>query len=108
MKYVGNIIYDEKLMDTQTKFVIFGAGKAGKAIYEFFDINERTNSILCFCDRNCMLWNTEYKGIKIVNPEKIMQEHSECHFLAGGLYGEEIAEYLISNGIENIHILFLN
>lgn len=37
-----------------------------------------------------------------------MQEHPECHFLVGGLYEEEIAEYLISNGIENIHILFLN
>lgn len=108
MKYVGNIIYDEKLMDAQTKFVIYGAGKTGKAIYEFFDINDRTDSILCFCDRNCMLWDTEYKGIKIVNPQKTMQEHPECHFLVGGLYEEEIAEYLISNGIENIHILFLN
>lgn len=106
MKYVGNIIYDEKLMDGQTKFVIFGAGKTGKKIYEFFDINDRTNNVVCFCDRNCMLWDTEYKGVKIVNPEKIMQEHPEYHFLASGVYKEEIAGYLMSNGMENIHILF--
>ena len=108
MRYVGNIIYDEILIDTQAKFVIFGAGGVGKKIYEFFDINIRTDSILCFCDSNCMLWDTEYQGIKIDNPQRVMQEHPECHFLNGGVYKEEIAEYLMSNGIENIHILFLN
>ena len=35
MRYVGNIIYDEILIDTQAKFVIFGAGGVGKKIYEF-------------------------------------------------------------------------
>lgn len=108
MKYVGNIIYDEKLADSQTKFIIFGAGKTGKKIYEYFEINNRTNSIVCFCDKNCMLWDTQYKGIQIVNPEKIMTKHLECHYLTAGMYKEEIVEYLMSNGVENIHILFLN
>ena len=108
MKYVGNSIYDEILTDNQIKFVIYGAGKTGKKIYDFFDINDRTSSILCFCDKNSILWNTEYKGIKIVNPEEVIQEYSECHFLVGGEYKEEIAEYLMANEIKTIHILFLN
>ena len=48
MEYIGDIIYDEKILDTRMQFIIYGAGKVGRRIYEYFKINDRQDSIRYF------------------------------------------------------------
>ena len=78
MEYFGNILYDEKLKDKSNTFVIYGAGKFGKKIYEYMDLNGMKNQIKCFCDKNLDFKGRSCLGLPVVLPEEIIrsEEHT--------------------------------
>ncbi len=105
MRYVGNIIYDEILKKDSAELVIFGAGKTGRKIYTYLEINGLTHKLKCFCDMNKDLWGQVIDGVMIKNPEDIFFDREKYHFLIGGRYADEILEILQERGIQNVHLL---
>lgn len=106
MEYVGNIIYDMFLKQNDMKLVIFGAGRSGRKVYEYLDRNNKAQHVKYFCDRNADLWGGKIEGIEIVDPMQILCD-VKYHFLVSGNYANEMTEFLISNGVKKIHLLFL-
>ena len=56
MKYIGNIIYDEELLEDGNHFVIFGAGKYGKKILQYMDANKVKKNVICFFFTYKLFW----------------------------------------------------
>lgn len=107
MEYVGNIIYDMFLMQTDTELVIFGAGRSGRRVYEFLDRNGKAQNVKYFCDRNQNLWGKRIEDIEVVNPVLVITSENKYHFLVSGDYADDMTEYLLQNGIERIHLIFI-
>lgn len=107
MEYIGNIIYDELLKEKGIELVIFGAGRYGKRIYDFLDMNGMADNIKYFCDKNEMLWGRKSEGIEIVDPMQVIASKATYHFLVGGRYVKEILMLLQENEVEKIHLLFI-
>lgn len=107
MRYVGNIIYDEILKKDSAELVIFGAGKTGRKIYAYLEMNDLSNKLNCFCDMNKELWGQLIDGVMIKNPEDVLGNREKYHFLTGGRYADEILEILQERGIQNVHLLLL-
>lgn len=107
MRYVGNIIYDEILKQDSAELVIFGAGKTGRKIYAYLEMNGLTHKLKCFCDMNKALWGQMIDRVTIKNPEDILEDGEKYHFLIGGGYADEILELLRERGIQNVHLLLL-
>lgn len=105
MRYVGNIIYDEILKKDSTELVIFGAGKTGRKIYSYLEINGLAHKLKCFCDMNEELWGQAIDGVIIKNPEDIFCDGEKYHFLIGGGYADEILKILQERGIRDVHFL---
>ncbi len=108
MEYIGDIIYDEKILDTDIRFIIYGAGKVGQRIYEYFRINDREGSIKYFCDANSSLWGQKVKGVAVESPDKLIEEYGEYHFIFAGQYADEICRLLIKRDIKNIHYVWIS
>ena len=108
MEYIGDIIYDEKILDTRMQFIIYGAGKVGRRIYEYFKINDRQDSIRYFCDANSALWGTKVKGVVVEGPDKLMEECGEYQFIFAGQYADEICRFLLKKGIKNINYVWIS
>ncbi len=105
MRYVGNIIYDEILKQDNAELVIFGAGKTGRKIYAYLEMNDLLHKLKCFCDMNKDLWGQVIDGVIIKNPEDILFAKEKYHFLIGGAYVDEILEILQERGIQNVHLI---
>lgn len=108
MEYIGDIIYDEKILDTRMQFIIYGAGKVGQRIYEYFMINDRQDSIKYFCDTNSALWGSTVKGVVVEGPDKLVEECREYRFIFAGQYADEICRLLLGKGIRNIHYVWIS
>lgn len=105
MEYFGNILYDEKLKDKSNTFAIYGAGRFGKKLYEYMELNGMKAQIQCFCDKNMDFKGTSCCGIPVVTPEEIIKG-DHIHILFGGAYAYEILEYLVENHVNRIHFLY--
>ena len=106
MKYVGNMIYDTSLKQNHAHFVIFGAGKFGKRIYEYLYINDLACNVSYFCDMDEKLWGGKINDIEIVNPKQLIVDKGKYHYLVGGNYANEMIKFLVENNIDEIHVLF--
>lgn len=105
MEYFGNILYDEKLKDSSSDFVIYGAGRFGNKLYEFMELNGMRDQILCFCDKNPAFKGTTCRGLPVISPDNL-KENDQVHVLFGGVYAYEILEYLVDHHINKIHFLY--
>ena len=104
MEYLGNILYDEKLKDESNVFVIYGAGRFGKKLYEDMELNGLESRVRCFCDRDPVLLGTLCKGLPIVSPQELLGD-GKIHILFGGIYAYEILEYWLERHVDRLHLL---
>jgi FlaA1/EpsC-like NDP-sugar epimerase len=107
MEYVGNILYDEKLMDTDMKMVIFGAGTYGKKILQYLELNSLLKNVICFCDSNVKHDKHEVNGIPVYHTTDAIKKFPDADYLVSGKYAKEMYDTLKKEGIEKIHILMV-
>lgn len=46
-------------------------------------------------------------GIMVVSPSYVINSETECHILVSGKYVDEMANFLLENGVKKVHLLFL-
>ena len=98
ISYIGNMKNDD-LQNIDKPIVICGAGRRGKKIYQY--LKRRNIKIKFFYDSN--IEDEHYEEIPIKNL-KMVKAEDEFIYIVSGLYAAEILNYLIENGIANIHI----
>lgn len=103
MEYIGNIIYDKVVLESNIKFVVYGIGTMGKRLFAFLKNTGRLDKIDCICDANKELWGTLYNGVLVISPDEAVNEKKDCHFLTTGKYAEEQIMFLQKNGVNKIH-----
>ncbi|MCI8801088.1 hypothetical protein NSB25_19270 [Acetatifactor muris] len=107
MEYVGNILYDKKLLDTSRRFIIFGTGIYGHRILNFMDLNGVKRNIVCFCDSNIVKSGQYIEGIPVCWVNDAIAQYSGTEFLIAGKYVREMYRTLNENFIGKIHILLI-
>ena len=107
MEYVGNILYDKKLMDTSKKFVIFGAGIYGRRILKYMDLNGVKGSIICFCDSNTQIGGQYIEEIPVCQVKDVVSQYPDAEYLIAGKYAKEMYQILSENSVRKVHILFV-
>ncbi len=107
MEYVGNILYDNNLLDKDRKFVIFGAGCYGQKILKYMDLNGAKERVICFCDSNIEMDGQHIQEIPVFQVKDVIAQHSEVTYLLGGKYSKEMYHILEANLIRKVHILFV-
>ena len=53
------------------------------------------------CDNNSNLWETEFEGLVIKNPEELKNLPDDCAIFICNLYYEEIQEQIEAMGLKN-------
>jgi hypothetical protein len=107
MEYIGNIIYDDSLMAENRKFVIFGAGKCGKCILQYLDINGKKDNILCFCVSCSSKAEQCIESIPVICAQEAFIKYPDADYLISGKYLKEMYFTLKDSLIEKIHLLFI-
>lgn len=107
MKYIGDILYDELLLDKNRKWVIFGAGMYGLKILRFLDLNGVKKNIICFCDSNVKLDKHVIEGVPIYYTPYVIKKYPYAEYLISGRYHREMYEILKKENIHGSHILFM-
>lgn len=107
MEYVGNILYDEKLLDKGKKFIIFGAGLYGKKVLDYLDLNGVKESIICFCDSDTSKDILEIDGIPVYHTIDTFKRYPNAEYLISGNYSKEMYKILKENDIRKIHLLMI-
>ena len=106
MEYIGNILFDKKLLEHKGNIIIYGAGKYGRRILEFIELNKKELKVCGFCDLN----NDKVQQIEkfpIYKPKEGFQKYTDALYLIGGKYCADMYRDLKNSGINNVHILFL-
>ena len=106
MKYIGNILYDEKLSCETKKLIIFGAGVYGRRILRYLDINGIKHHVICFCDSDRTMDGKYIDGIPVRYEEDVCRKYLDADYLISGKYMKEMYQALKEKSIEKIHILF--
>lgn len=107
IEYIGNIIYDEKLLMSGNKIIIFGTGIYGKRVAEYLKKRVAKDRILCFCDSDSELEDCDIMGIPVRNPIEVCKRYPNEDYLISGKFSREMYEFLKENYIDKIHILVL-
>lgn len=105
IEYIGNILYDKKILQDDIKLVIFGCGMYGKKIAEYLVKKGIKDSIICFCDSNNTLEHCDIMGIPVHKPIEICRDYPDANYLIGGKFSREMYEVLKKNMIKKIHII---
>lgn len=78
------------------KIIIFGFGNAGKAAFRFYT---KDYKICAFCDNDDTKWDLDYKGVKVIDPSKLVGMNYDYIYIASHK-AYEIYRDLISVGFE--------
>ncbi len=105
MEYIGNIIYDDKLMHADRKFIIFGVGIYGKKVLKYLTLNGLSKNIICFCDSSEKYNKCSINGIPVCQTRDVIKKFSDADYLVSGKYAKEMYLILRQAGIEKIHLL---
>lgn len=106
MVYIGNILYDEKLLCEKKNLIICGAGVYGQRILRYLEINGVKQYVICFCDSNESLNGKYIEDIPVRLLGDVCQEYLDADYLVSGRYVKEIYQMLREKSIEKIHVLF--
>lgn len=105
IKYIGYILEDNVLIESNEQFIIFGTGK--KAIYVYDNLRKigQTSKLLAFCDNNKSKHGMKIDAFEIISPEKLAEQYKHIPVVIASTFDKEILEQLDGLGIKNIHII---
>lgn len=78
--------------------VLFGAGNMCRNYMKYYGGEFPP---LFTCDNNKRLWDTEFEGLVVKNPEELKKLPKDCAIFICNIYYGEIAEQLRDMGVEN-------
>lgn len=87
------------------KVVLFGASKMGEIAYERLKYRY---DIICFTDNDKAKWGKTLKGIKIIEPGKLIPLSEDSEIIIASRYDVSIAKQLIEMNIKRFGVLQLN
>lgn len=107
VRLVENLETDWELFPESQKMIIWGCGYWGTKLYEFWEQKEKSEYIIAFGDNDDRKIGTIKHGIPVMGLEGIKQllEKQEAVILVKGIYGKEICENLVEQGIQNIYLI---
>lgn len=105
MEYVGDILYDEALLDKNKKIIIFGAGMYGRRILQYLERNGAKENVAGFCDSNEKIQGASIEAIPIYNVDEAWERFPEAIYLVSGWYKDEMYQILRDKGIGKVHML---
>lgn len=105
MVYVGNILYDKMILETNKKLIIFGTGIYGRKIFDYLDLNGVRDNIICFCESFVKSKNKDVAGIPILSVIEACEKYPNADYLISGKYTKEMYQVLKDNLISTIHVL---
>ena len=88
----------EKGLKKYKNRVLFGAGNMCRAYMKCYG---EEFPPLYTCDNNSKLWNTEFCGLTIKNPENLLNLPEDCVIYICNMYYNEIKEQLTDMGVTN-------
>ena len=106
LEYIGNILFDEKLLKYKGNIIIYGIGKYGMKIREFLLLNGKESEVCGFCDMKGME-GKKIEGLPVYEPAECFCKYPDALYLIGGKYCKEMYALLKYNGSFNIHMLLL-
>lgn len=107
MEYIGNILYDESLLEADGKLIIFGAGVYGQRVLRYLEVNGVKNRVICFCDSDEKLEGKKFEGIQVCSVKETCLRYPDANYLVSGRYSREMYQMLKELDIRKIHILFI-
>ena len=102
---------DEKTLNEFRKsgVIVFGTGNYG--ILTLHALKQKNIKLICFVDNNVSHWNTNFKGHKVISPEKLKSEFSNYPVLVCLLNFKYLKRQLRDLEIKNVYdvdFLFTN
>lgn len=88
----------ERILAKYTKRVLFGAGNMCRNYMKCYGEDYPP---LFTCDNNSKLWDTEFEGIMVKNPEELKKIAKDCAIFICNIYYDEIETQLRDMGIKN-------
>ena len=86
----------KKLLDFlagENSVIIFGCGVFGKEVLKL--LNEQGITVFAFMDNDKSLWESEICGLKVLDPNKVLEMDSDTRFIvANEKHSSEISEQL--------------
>lgn len=104
ISYIGTVRNDYKIGDAE-KIVIYGAGKVGKEVWEFLQMKGWQEKAVCFCDNSPEMQGKEVQGLPVLSLPEACSKCPDGTYLIASLCVRQMAERLLQNGIEDIHII---
>jgi NADH/NAD ratio-sensing transcriptional regulator Rex len=102
MEFIGKIEDDLTLLDEKS-IVIYGAGKVGKATYDYLEQKNGATAVKAFCDGK--LAGKTYKGVPIVTVDVACHKYTDTVFVVASMSVRQMTEILQSYNIKRIHII---
>ncbi len=105
--YIGKLEDDKEIIENKTKFIIWGCGTYGKALYKELEILGVADNVIFYGDNNPNRKCTLCNGIKVLDSKEIKNVCSRQNvvILVKGIYDWEICLGLIKEEIRKIHII---
>ena len=88
----------ETVIKKYPKRVLFGAGNMCRNYMKCYG---KEYPPLFTCDNNSNLWETEFEGLVIKNPEELKNLPDDCAIFICNLYYEEIQTQIEAMGLKN-------
>ena len=97
-EYLQFQIEIERTIKKYSNRALFGAGNMCRNYMKCYG---KEYPPLFTCDNNSGLWETEFEGLVIKNPEELKKLPDDCAIFICNLYYEEIQEQLETMGLNN-------
>ena len=97
-EYLQFQIEIERTVKKYSNRVLFGAGNMCRNYMKCYG---KEYPPLFTCDNNSALWDTEFEGLVIKNPQELKKLPDDCAIFICNLYYEEIQEQLVKMGLNN-------
>lgn len=102
IEYIGRLKDDERLLRTDGKIAIFGAGVRGQRLYQELKVYGKGEAVICFIDNDKTKQGSSIEGRQIVSVEQSKDRKPDI-ILVSSIWEKEIIEQLVQCGIESIH-----
>lgn len=90
-------------LDTQSEYIIYGAGMFGKQAYDF--LRQQKIKVKSFCDADCKKQSQLYCGLKVLSPEDLVGIPKVKVLLAVWNQSQNIKKSLLKLHIEETRII---